>query len=90
MFSFKTHAVQEKFIAKLVSCKVNFTGKTDVALVIHAIGVFSVKFTVEFTSSAMNFSIEKSKEKDLIIKAATGNIKTRTIRNFYVHKPYRQ
>ena len=30
----------------------------------------------------MNFSIEESKENDLIIKAATGNIKTRTIRNF--------
>ena len=29
----------------------------------------------------MNFSIEVSKENDLIIKAATGNIKTRTIRN---------
>ena len=33
LFSFKTHAVQEKFIAKLVNCKVNFTGKTDVALI---------------------------------------------------------
>ena len=29
----------------------------------------------------MNFSMEESKENDLIIKAATGNIKTRTIRN---------
>ena len=29
----------------------------------------------------MNFSIEESKENDLIIKAATGKIKTRTIRN---------
>ena len=29
----------------------------------------------------MNFSIEESKENDLIIKAATGNTKTRTIRN---------
>ena len=29
----------------------------------------------------MNFSIEESKENDLIIKAATGNIKTWTIRN---------
>ena len=29
----------------------------------------------------MNFSKEESKENDLIIKAATGNIKTRTIRN---------
>ena len=29
----------------------------------------------------MNFSIEESKESDLIIKAAPGNIKTRTIRN---------
>ena len=48
---------------------------------IHVISVFSVKFTVEFTSKAMNFSIEESKENDLIIKAATGNIQTRTIRN---------
>ena len=30
----------------------------------------------------MNFSIEESKENDLIIKATTGNIKTRRIRNF--------
>ena len=29
----------------------------------------------------MNFSVEESKENDLIIKAATGNSKTRTIRN---------
>ena len=29
----------------------------------------------------MHFSIEESKEKDLIIETATGNIKTRTIRN---------
>ena len=28
----------------------------------------------------MNFSIEESKENDLIIKAASGNIKVRTIR----------
>ena len=28
----------------------------------------------------MNFSMEERKENDLIIKAATGNIKTRTIR----------
>ena len=33
LFSFKTCAVQEKFIAKLVNCKVNFTRKTDGALV---------------------------------------------------------
>ena len=32
----------------------------------------------------MNISIEESKENDLIIKAATGNIKTRTIRNLNV------
>ena len=31
----------------------------------------------------MNFSTEESKENDLIIKAATGNIKTRTIRNLF-------
>ena len=29
----------------------------------------------------MNYSMELSKENDLIIKTATGNIKTRTIRN---------
>ena len=29
----------------------------------------------------MNFSIEEGKENDLIMKAATENIKTRTIRN---------
>ena len=29
----KTHSVQEKIIAKLVNCKVNFTGKIDVALI---------------------------------------------------------
>ena len=28
LFSFKTHVVQEKFIAKLVNSKVNFTRKT--------------------------------------------------------------
>ena len=31
--------------------------------VIHAISVFSVKLTVEFTSEAMNFSTEESEEK---------------------------
>ena len=34
---------------------------------IHAISVFSIKFTVEFTSLAMNFSIEESKENDLLL-----------------------
>ena len=29
----------------------------------------------------MNLSVEENKENDLIIKAATGNIKMRTIRN---------
>ena len=33
LFSFKTHSVQEKIIAKLVNDKVNFTAKTDVALI---------------------------------------------------------
>ena len=33
LFSFKTHSVQENIIAKLVNYKVNFTGKTDVALI---------------------------------------------------------
>ena len=53
LFSFKTHAFQKKNIAKLVNCKVNFTGKNRCRthrFVIHAISVFSVKFTVEFTS----------------------------------------
>ena len=50
MFSFKTHAEQEKFIGKLVNSKVNFTRKRTYRFVIHAISVFSVKFTVEFTS----------------------------------------
>ena len=34
--------------------------------VIHAISVFSVKFTVEFTCYTTNFSVEESKENDLI------------------------
>ena len=33
LFSIKTHAVQEKFIAKLVNSKVNFTWKTDIVLI---------------------------------------------------------
>ena len=33
LFSFKTCAVQQKFIAKLVNFKVNFTPKTDITLV---------------------------------------------------------
>ena len=33
LFSFKTHAVQEKFIAKLVNSKVNFNRKTDIVLI---------------------------------------------------------
>ena len=32
----------------------------------------------------MNFSIEESKEDDLIFKAVTGNIKTRTIQNLLI------
>ena len=48
---------------------------------INAISVFSVKSTVEFTSLSNEFSIEERKENDLIIKGATGHIKTRTIRN---------
>ena len=38
-------------------------------------------FSMYLGSDKKNFSIEESKENDLIIKAATGNIKTRTIRN---------
>ena len=33
LISFKTHAVQQKFIAKMVNSKVNFTRKTDIALI---------------------------------------------------------
>ena len=33
LFSFKTRAVQQKFIAKLVNSKVNFIRKTDIALI---------------------------------------------------------
>ena len=34
LVSFKTHAVQENFIAKLVNFKVNFTRKTDIVLMV--------------------------------------------------------
>ena len=33
LFSFKTHVIQEKIIAKLVNSKVNFTRKTDSVLI---------------------------------------------------------
>ena len=33
LFSFKTHAVQEKFIAKMVNSKANFTRKTDIVFI---------------------------------------------------------
>ena len=33
LFSFKTRAVQQKIIAKLVNSKVNFTRKTDITLI---------------------------------------------------------
>ena len=39
--------------------------RTD-RFVIHAISVFRVKFTVEFTSEVMNFSLEESEESDFI------------------------
>ena len=55
LFSSKTLAIQE-----IINCltgefdtPVNFAGKTDIALMpspIHAISVFRVKFTLEFTS----------------------------------------
>ena len=35
-------------------------------VVIHAISVFCMKFTVEFSSETMNFSTEESEEKYLI------------------------
>ena len=47
LFSFKTRAIQEKFIAKVVTSTVNLTGKTDMIFMIHAI---LVKFATEFTS----------------------------------------
>ena len=33
LFSFQTRAVQEKFIAKLLNSKANFTRKTDIVLI---------------------------------------------------------
>ena len=53
LFSFKTHAVQEKFRAKLINSKVNFTRKTDIVLIAALCGScntgFGVKYTAEFT-----------------------------------------
>ena len=54
--------------------------------VIHAMSVFRVKLTVEFTGWAMNFFIEESKENDLINQAVTGNADNS--KTFYFH--YRQ
>ena len=53
LFSFRTHAVQEKFVSKLLNSKVKFTQKNRYRthhFVIHAISVFSVKSSMEFTS----------------------------------------
>ena len=52
---------------------------------IHAVSVFSVKFTVEFTSLAIDFSIEESKENDLStsIKAATETLKRGQFETFF-------
>ena len=36
----------------------------------------------------MKFSMEESKENDLIIKAATGNMKRGQFETFSFHKPY--
>ena len=71
-FFFLTHALQEKIIAKLVNSENKFYSKNGYRT--HRFAwVFSLKLTMEFTSKAMNFSIEESKENGLI--------KTRTIRN---------
>ena len=53
LFSFQTRAVQEKNIAKPCELQSKFHWKNRCRphrLVIHAVSVFSVKFTVEFTS----------------------------------------
>ena len=54
---------------------------------IHAVSVFSVKFTVEFTTLAIDFSIEESKKKkkDLSIKAATETSKREQFETFFSH-----
>ena len=52
--------------------------------VIHAISFFSVKFTVDFTSQAMHFSIKESKENDLI-KQQPETLKRGQLKTFYFH-----
>ena len=44
LFSFKTHAVQEKFRAKLMNSKVNFTRKTDIVLIASLRGSCDIGF----------------------------------------------
>ena len=51
---------------------------------IHAISVFGVKFTVDFTSQAMNFSIKESKE-NYLIKQQPETLKHGQLKTFYFH-----
>ena len=46
--------------------------------------VFYVKFTVEFTGKALNFSMEESKENDLIKQQEEAS-KRGQFENFYFH-----
>ena len=67
LFSFKTHSVQEKNYCQTgeLQSKLHWKKRCRThRFMIHAISVFSVKFTMEFTSWAMNFCIEESKEND--------------------------
>ena len=52
--------------------------------VIHAISFFGVKFTMDLTSQAMNFSIKESKENDLI-KQQPETLKRGQLKTFYFH-----
>ena len=53
-----SYAIQEKFTAWRVNFALNFTWKTDIArFAICALSVFRVKFNVEFTRQAVNFSV---------------------------------
>ena len=51
---------------------------------IHAISFFSVKFTVDFTSQAMNFSITESEKNDFI-KQQPETLKRGQLKTFYFH-----
>ena len=67
LFSFKTNARgSRKIHCQTGEFQSKFHSKSRYRFVIYGISVFSVKCTVEFTSQAMNFSIEESKENDTI------------------------